>query len=704
MLLEYPRPQMVRPRWQNLNGLWDYALTDKDATAIPARFDGGQILVPFPCEAALSGVGKKCIPEQKLWYGRTFTVPADWAGQRVILHFGAVNYESVVYLNGRRLCSNKGGYNAIEVEANAFLQDGPNELVVSVQNPVAADVPDAQVLGKQRKNPGGIFYTPATGIWQTVWIEPVPDAHVMSLKMVPNLKDGTLKLTVGASDSSGQLGSMTARTVAKDGSVEVATATTGDFGQEMTLKVPAPHPWTPGDPHLYTLRVELMKDGKPVDAVDSYFAMRSVSVGKDERGRPRILLNGTFVFEVGPLDQGYWPDGIYTAPTDAALKYDLEMTKKLGFNLSRKHARIEPQRWYYWADTLGVLVWQDMPQMFGGEGGTLSDEAKRQFKTELGEMIAELGNHPSIIVWTTFNEGWGQHDTAEIVALTKKLDPTRLVNDASGWVDKGVGDLRDTHAYPGPWCEVADGDRATVNGEFGGIGMKVDGHMWAKDSWGYEGKVSQGWYLTKKYQRLLETAYKLRDERGMSAAVYTQLTDVEQEANGLLTYDRAVVKGDLPIIAGINQGKVLPLGPNPNPPLVPTSDDEPQTWSYTTEKPPAGWEKPGFDAGAWKTGPALFGHDMSGARTPWETPDIWIRREFTLPADIPAKLELLVKHDEDAEVWINGEKAATAPGYAGDYAAVAMSDAARASLKPGKNVIAVHCHQTIGGQGIGASL
>ena len=313
---------------------------------------------------------------------------------------------------------------------------------------------------------------------------------------------------------------------------------------------------------------------------------------------------------------------------------------------------------------------------------------------------ARIYNHPSIIVWTIFNEGWGQHDTEQIVALTKQLDPTRLVNNASGWTDKGVGDIHDTHAYPGPWSEMPEPTRAAVNGEFGGVTLRVPGHMWTTDVFGYGATLRGSWTATRNYQNLLKNAYGLRDDRGTSAVVYTQITDVEQESNGIMTYDRSVVKMDPAIVAAANQGRFLPLPPNPNPDLVPTSEEEPHTWSYTTAKPADDWTQAGFDASSWKTGPAPFGHEVGNVRTPWtDTPgDIWLRREVTLPDAIPDKLVVLARHDEDVEVYVNGVLAAGQAGYNADYVKLPMSDAARAALHPGKNVIAVHCRQTVGAQ------
>ena len=588
------------------------------------------------------------------------------------------------------LGEHKGGYDPFSYDVTEALQAGQNTLIVSAWNPLNADKPDAQVLGKQRLHPSSIFYTAATGIWQSVWLEPVPATHIDSLKITPDIDAKTLRLTVNTDG-----GPAAVTVTATDGNKTIATAA-GQAGTEITLPIPDPHFWSPSDPHLYGLHVALI--GKNSDAVDSYFAMRKISLGKDEQGRTRLLLNNQPLFQVGALDQGYWPDGIYTAPTDDALKYDIQVAKNLGYNLLRKHAKVEPDRWYYWTDKIGMLVWQDMPQAFGD----LNNEAKAQWETEWRNEIATHYNHPSVIVWTTFNEGWGQHDTEKIVALTKQLDPTRLVNNASGWNDKNVGDIRDTHAYPGPWAEKPEETRAAVNGEFGGVTLRIPEHMWTTEVMGYGATLTGSWKATKAYQRLLKNAYGLRDERGTSAVVYTQITDVEQESNGILTYDRSVLKMDPAIVQAANRGVFLPLPPNPRPntDLVQTSEDDPYLWSYTTIKPADSWTQTSFDVSAWKTGPAPFGHDTDNIRTAWtDTPgDIWLRREVTLPADIPAKLVVLARHDDDAEIYINGVLAASEAGYKNDYARLPMSEAARATLTPGKNIIAVHCHQTVGGQ------
>ncbi|BCM91191.1 beta-galactosidase [Abditibacteriota bacterium] len=692
-LPDYPRPQMVRSKWQSLNGLWSFGLNHFGSMFAPGDMNG-QILVPFPYESSLSGIGQPSPVTQKLWYKRTFTIPKAWKSQSVLLHFGAVNYESTVTLNGRALGSHKGGFDSFDFDITSQLRDGENELVVSVLNPIKTDVADAQVVGKQRTKPGGIFYTGATGIWQSVWLEPVPVAHIDSLKITPDVDTSQLRLTVNSS------GNAPISVSALDGGKTIASVK-GTANTELIIPIKNAKLWSPDSPTLYDLKVTL-GTGKNADSVNSYFAMRKISLGKDDQGRTRIFLNNKFVFQVGALDQGYWPDGIWTAPTDDALKYDIQIAKTLGWNMLRKHAKVEPARWYYWTDKLGMLVWQDMPQMYGGPQGALSDAAKNQFDTEWRTILSQKHNSPSIVVWTTFNEGWGQHDTPRVVAYTKALDPSRLVNNASGWTDQNVGDIHDTHAYPGPWSNEPEATRAAVNGEFGGITMSVPDHRWQNNAgvMGYGATLKSGWLATKRYQNLLETAYKLKETRGTSAIVYTQITDVEQEINGLLTYDRAVMKPDVKIIAAANRGEFLPLPPNPNPELVPTSDDEASNWKYTTDKPADDWFGAAFNDTDWKTGAAPFGHDAGGIRTQWTTSDIWIRRTFDLPTQIPAKLNLLVKHDEDAEIYVNGVLAGTATGYTGDYVPISMSDAARATLKPGQNTLAVHVHQTTGGQGI----
>jgi hypothetical protein len=695
-LPEYPRPQLKRDAWLNLNGVWQLAFgKDKDETPVGKDLPEC-ILVPFPVESALSGVMK---PADRLWYRRTFTIPKDWKDQRVLLHFGAVDWESEVFVNGKSLGVHRGGYDPFTYDVtDALKPDGDQELIVRVFDPADAGT---QPRGKQVNKPESIWYTPTTGIWQTVWLEPVPRVYIDAVKITPNVDAG--KATVAVSFQ-GLNFSVAARVTVRDGDKVVAAAD-GLPIPGVAVTIPNAKLWSPESPFLYDVRVELTHDGKPVDAVESYFGMRKVEIAPVAgQGPPRILVNGKFTYLCGPLDQGFWPDGLYTAPTDEALKFDIEMTKKLGFNMTRKHVKVEPQRWYYWCDKLGLLVFQDMPSGDksinpGKPDIERTPESAKQYETELKAMMDGLHDHPCIIMWVVFNEGWGQFDTARITDWTKKYDPTRLVDDASGWQDRGVGDVNDVHAYPGPAAPAPEAKRASILGEFGGLGLGVDAHTWSKKTWGYRGTASQE-ELTHKYERLWREAYKLRDERALSAAVYTQLTDVETEANGLLTYDRAVVKVDLEHAAAAAKGDFSRV-PTPVV-IVPTSKEEGLTWRYATEKPADDWFKPDFKDGEWKEGEGGFGtKGTPGAvvRTEWKTDDIWLRRTVDVPEGKLADPMLLLHHDDDAEVYVNGVLAAKAPDWAADYEETPLTPEGLAALKPGqKNVIAVHCHQVSGGQ------
>jgi hypothetical protein len=700
VLPEYPRPQLVRSDWLNLNGIWQFGGA-RAGDESPFGLDlPGRILVPFPVESALSGVMES---HSHVWYRRTFTVPREWEGKRILLHFGAVNWEAVVSINGKKLTTHRGGYDPFSVDiTDALKKKGPEELLVAVHNPVDTGT---QPRGKQVRKPGGIFYTASTGIWQTVWLEPVSSTSIESLSLTPDLDRTQVQLRAKLR---GKSKDAQVRWEVRAGEKVIASGQ-GEASGSHAIEIASPQLWSPELPFLYEISVSLVEGKKVVDRVTSYFAMRKVALGKDDKGITRICLNNKPYFQVGLLDQGFWPDGLYTAPTDAALKYDIEITKKLGFNLARKHVKVEPARWYYWCDKLGLLVWQDMPSgeksVAPGKGEIKrSAESARQFELELERMIESLGHFPSIIMWVPFNEGWGQYDTRRITAKVSKLDPTRLVNNASGWNDMNCGDVHDIHVYPGPGSPKPESTRAAVLGEFGGLGLSTPGHMWTKTFWGYRGVRDQA-DLTRKYERLMQGVYGLKEKPGLSACVYTQTTDVETEANGLLTYDRAVIKVDIERVVAANRGDFSRVPSYET--IVPTSQKAGQSWRYALKPPAKGWNKPGFDDSSWKEGEGGFGTKGtpgSVVRTQWKTNEIWIRREFTLDAMPRGEVMLLIHHDEDAEVYINGVLAASVKGFITDYEEVPISAEAARALKRGKNQLAVYCKQTGGGQYIDVGL
>ena len=536
-LPEYPRPQMRRDNWLNLNGEWDYAITSDSKQ--PENYDG-KIIVPFSPETELSGVNRSLNPDEFLWYHRVLELPESFSGKRVILHFGAVDQEAWVYVNSHELKYHAGGYLPFELDITEAINGNSAEIVVKVRD--RGDTIEA-TRGKQKTKRGGIWYTPQSGIWQTVWMEAVPESFVLNLRITPDFDAGCVDIS--------------AETVGNEAAV-------AEFnGERYTLpariEVPNFEAWSPENPKLYDFAVTCGED-----KVESYFAMRKFSVGKDEKGTPRLFLNNEPYFHNGLLDQGYWPDGLYTAPTDEALIYDIETCKAMGFNMLRKHIKVEPLRWYYHCDRLGMLVWQDMPNG-GGNYNLLTISSplitgihfkdnrygmfarkdavqRKQFERELRGMINHLYNCPCICMWVPFNEGWGQYDAARIFELVCSMDKTRTIDHASGWHDQGVSDLVSLHVYFRKYKFKPDKKgRAVLLSEFGGYNLGLDGHRFNNKDFGYK-RFKDAEALTEALRDLYQNEILPAKEQGLAAAVYTQVSDVEDELNGLLTYDREVVK------------------------------------------------------------------------------------------------------------------------------------------------------------------
>lgn len=543
VLPEYPRPIMERQDWTNLNGLWEYAILPAGQNE-PQKYDGN-ILVPFALESSLSGVQKELGKDNELWYKRSFTVPANWKNKTILLHFGAVDWKTEVYLNDIKIGSHTGGYTPFSFDITPFLTSGNQKLVVKVSDPTTEGY---QPVGKQNSKPEGIWYTPVSGIWQTVWLEPVNAKHISTIKTVPNID--TKKLSVDVSSEKTTPADIV-EVVVKDGSTVVAKAK-GSAGQQLNIPLADAKLWSPESPFLYDLEINLYSNGQLVDKVNSYAAMRKISTKRDDQGIVRIQLNNKDYFQFGPLDQGWWPDGLYTAPTDEALVYDIQKTKDFGFNMIRKHVKVEPARWYTHCDRLGILVWQDMPngdkspqwqnrQYFNGSELIRSGESEANYYKEWKDIMDYLVSYPSIVTWVPFNEAWGQFKTVETAKWTKNYDPSRLVNPASGGNHYRTGDMLDLHNYPGPELYLYDAERPTVLGEYGGIGLPLEGHLWQPDkNWGYV-QFKNSKEVTDEYVKYAEILKKLI-KAGFSAAVYTQTTDVEGEVNGLMTYDRKVIK------------------------------------------------------------------------------------------------------------------------------------------------------------------
>ena len=660
-LPEHPRPQMVRQHWQNLNGLWDYALEPIGNTSAPDVWQG-QILVPFAIDAPLSGIMEILRPNQRLWYRRNITVPDAWADKRVLLHFQASDWETSVYVNGEKAGQHRGGYDPFTFDITDHLTDSANELIVSCWD---ATEQQAQALGKQimPENRQGFRYQPTGGIWQTVWLEAVPEQSIRTLRLTPDIDAEKIDITV----SGERLENCQIQTIAYDGNQQIAE-TIGQADHTISLDIPNPKLWHPDHPFLYDLKVKVQYNGETIDTIDSYFGMRKIAIGEDENGIKRFLLNGKPIFQLGPLDQGYWPDGILTPPSDEAILFDLQYLKQIACNMVRVHVKTHPDRWYYHCDRLGLLVWQDMVCM-PKFGQSVTPEAAQQWQTEFDNIMDWLHNHPSVVQWIIFNEGWGQHDTERLTDHVAQRDPSRLVTSASGWADMGTGDICDIHDYtfyPATARQQSANDRIVLLGEAGGFNLCIPGHTWydheePSEHIDHINDIIRPTYPTPQameddYRFWVENLRAMVGLTPLNGIVYTQITDVEHELNGWLTYDRKISKIDPDELGKIHATLW-------DPPQFETIIGPDTEWRYSTgdvstlpaihTSPRANlpncsgdWCQTRFDDSSWNAGKGPYG-------TAEGTP-IYLRTTIDLNRH-PDKPLFYVTSSADCQIFINGQ-------------------------------------------------
>lgn len=718
VLGEYPRPQMVRENWMNLNGIWDFKESIGMGRYRANQLFDKQILVPFPIESALSGLmfdDHSERPYKTYLYQRKFTVPASLQKKNILLHFGAVDWKCEVYVNGILVGTHEGGYDPFYFDISSALKSaGEQELQVQFMDPSDAG---GQPVGKQKINHGGIFYTPSSGIWQTVWLEGVNESYINNFTITPNIDKDRVSFNVKGTNANGS--NVIVRIYDKG---NLITEKEGQLGRDINISIEKPKLWSPASPFLYDVELELKNSGQTTDVVKSYFGMRKTSLGVVD-GKACFMLNNERIFQHGPLDQGYWPDGLHTAPSDEALIFDIEQTKAFGFNMSRKHIKVEPARWYYHCDRLGLLVWQDMVNA-GSDQNLLGDDewVKANFIRESENVIRSLKNHPSIVSWIVFNEGFGQYannstHTQNAYNAVRRLDNTRVINSASGWVIfDNIGEVADMHSYPRPGIfKNPTSNRISVCGEYGGITLVVKNHIWKNSEMVYV-SVNNSTELKDLFISYNDLLRPLQFD-GLGGAVYTQLTDLEEEVNGLITYDRKVVKVTGSLKEQVKNA-IKSLGNSSTVELVPTALRAKDTqWKYTTSTPTDSWNTLGFSDAAWSTGVSGFGagdppntsyDNKSTINTNWSTSYIYLRKTFRcgdLTEELREGLRLTLYHDDDCEVYINGVLAFKATGYTSNYKKVDVSKEAKEALRAnGNNVLAVKCRQYSGGQYIDAGL